>query len=198
MMPRNRKRPIGYLLAGLFSLALMTLPAIAQDSLVPMSVQYRLLIKILDFDRLFQPGPRNEVVLGIIYQRKYRPSLEIQEELAQLIKKSGDKTETGLRLRAVPIDLLEDTDLRRQITANNIRVIYVAPLRSVDLGGIVSVSRELKIKSFTGMHEYAAHGIGITLALKGDKPLIIVNLPATKAEGSNYSSQLLGLAQVIE
>lgn len=186
------------LLAGLLLLILILLPAFAQDSLVPIPVQYRLLIKILDFDRLFQAGPQNEVVVGIIYQRKYRPSLEIQEELTQFIKKNGEKTETGVRLQAVPIDLVEETDLRREITGNNIRVIYVAPLRSIDLASIVSISRALKIKSFTCMPEYAEQGIGITLALKGDKPLIIVNLPATKAEGSNYSSQLLGLARVIE
>ena len=174
----------------------MLLSVHAQNAPIPVTVQYRLLIKILEFDRHFEWASGKDVVLGIVYQRKFRPSLEAQEQMMNLIQNSG--TEGGLHFRAVAIDLIEGVDLQGEMVRNNISLLYVAPLRSINIEAITSVSRSLKLNTFTGVIEYANHGIGITIGIKDDKPQIIVNLAATKAEGSKYSSQLLGLARVIE
>jgi uncharacterized protein DUF4154 len=170
-----------------------------QDAPIPLEVQYRLLTKIVEFDRRFQALTEKKMVLAVVYQRKYRPSLEAQEEIAQLVKKNSNQAgENEFSLDCIAIDLSPETDLKQSLAASHASLLYIAPLRSVDLGTITSVSRELKINTFTGVQEYAERGVAVTIGINGNKPQIIVNLTAAKAEGSNYSSQLLGLARVIE
>jgi hypothetical protein len=77
-------------------------------------------------------------------------------------------------------------------------LIYVAPLRAYDVTKISNLSKKLKILTLTGVNEYIDFGLSITIGVKGDKPQIIINLPSAKAEGADFSSQLLKLATVIE
>lgn len=167
-----------------------------QDAPIPLDVQYRLLTKIVEFDRRFQGLTEKKMVLAIIYQRKYRPSLEAQQEIEQLVKNQPKQGE--ISLDCIAIDLSPETDLKERLAESHVSLLYIAPLRSMDLDTITSVSRELKINTFTGVPEYAERGVAVAIGIKGNKPQIIVNLTAAKAEGSNYSSQLLGLARVIE
>jgi hypothetical protein len=46
--------------------------------------------------------------------------------------------------------------------------------------------------------DYVGAGCAVGIGTEGEKPLIIINLPAAKAEGADFSSQLLQLAKVIE
>jgi hypothetical protein len=179
-------------------LAFTCAPLHAEEIEVPVAVQFPLFLKILSFDRNLKQRARGEVVLAVVYQSDSRPSLRVKEELEQALKRSPFKTVEEMPLRLVPIDLSnEDINLARVCSRSGVNVLYVAPLRGVALGGITGLSRAQRILTLTGIPEYVQRGISVGVGAKREKPTILINLPAAKAEGADFDSRLLKLAEVL-
>ena len=83
------------------------------------------------------------------------------------------------------------------LVREGIRVLYVAPLRAVAIGEVVAISRARKITTLTGVPEFVEKGIALGIALRAERPLILVHLAAARAEGADFNSQLLKLARVL-
>lgn len=76
-------------------------------------------------------------------------------------------------------------------------VVYVTPLRSVDVAEIARISRSRGLRTVTGVPEYVEEGIAVGIGERKARPLIIINLRGARAEGSDFSSQLLNLARIV-
>jgi len=179
------------------SLGLLALPGSAQEMAVPVGVQVPLFLKILAFDRnlMAQSGP---LVLGIVYQGKYRSSANAADEARRATKGVLSPGAGGLPLKVVLLDLDGTPDLGEALARLKVRVIYVSPLRAIDLRSIRDASRSGGIRSLTGVTRYVDDGLGIGIDLKGDRPEILVNLEASRAEGGDLDAQLLKLARIVQ
>ena len=155
-------------------------------------------IKILSYDRHLINNLIDEVKIGIVYQDKYRTSLNVKNKIEEFMNAPPLKTIESFPCTLISIDAADEEQLKYLIENAGIDILYVAPLRAFDLEIITSISRKNKITTLTGIPEYVDMGIALGLELKGDKPRIIVNLTAAKAEGADFSSRLLKLARVIE
>jgi hypothetical protein len=62
---------------------------------------------------------------------------------------------------------------------------------------IVAISRAHRITTLTGVPGFVEKGIALGLALRAERPLILVHLVAARAEGADLDSQLLKLARVL-
>jgi hypothetical protein len=172
-------------------------PPLAQDVVVPVDVQFPLFLKILTFDRHFKTRVRDEIVIGILYQKKFRASLNVKNAFLNAVDESSIKTIEGLPIRCVPIEIEDDT-LESALSQNRVNLLYVAPVRAVNVEDITFVSRAKQVVTFTGVPDYVELGLAVGIGAKGERPLIIINLPAAKAEGADFRSQLLRLAKVIQ
>ena len=101
-------------------------------------------------------------------------------------------------IRAVPVDLDSQPDLEAALAGSKVDLMYIAPLRAMNLKVITALSRAKKVLTLTGVPDYAEKGVAVGVGLKGESPEIIINLPAAREEGSDFSSSLLKLARVIE
>jgi YfiR/HmsC-like len=54
------------------------------------------------------------------------------------------------------------------------------------------------IRTVTAVNEHLLAGAAVGLSLRGDHAEIVVNLPASRAEGASFSSQLLRVARILE
>ncbi len=169
----------------------------AQEMLVPTDLQYEFLLKILTYDRNLETRIGDEIVIGILYQSKFRLSEITKNSLVSSIKKSPITSLDNIPIRYVNIDLNEENDFAEVISRENVDILYIAPLRAFNLKSITELSRSNKIITFSGVPEYTEEGIGISIGTKGDKPQIIINLDATHLEGSDFSSKLLNLARIV-
>jgi hypothetical protein len=169
----------------------------AQDMAAPVGVQFPLFLKILTFDRNLKTRVGQEIVIGILYQRKFRVSLNAKDELIRVVNEFPVKEIDGLPVRCVAIDIGEKVDLTGVLSSNNVDILYVTPLRAVGIETITAVSRARQILTITGVPEYAESGLAVGIGIKGERPLIIVNLPAARAEGANFASHLLKLSKVL-
>ncbi|MBM4166165.1 MAG: DUF4154 domain-containing protein [Ignavibacteria bacterium] len=168
----------------------------SQDIAVPVELQVSLFTKIVSFDRKFHERAGKEMVIGVVYQNTFRNSLVVKEQFCSLLENISEGKISGILFRYVPIDFSEKSNLLQTVESESIDVLYICPLRTVELASIITVSQTHHALTFTGVPEYVERGISTGVGLKGNKPQILINLPASKAEGIEYTSQLLKLAKI--
>lgn len=167
---------------------------IAQEMVVPVTTQAALFSRILAFDRALAARNHGDLVIGILYQSRFRESLNTKDVLVDV----EAEARPFLGVRYVPIEVGDGADLGTLLEANEIDVLYIAPLRAVDLADVTAVTRVRSILTFTGVPEYVAAGIAVGIGARGGRPHILINLSAARAEGADFSSELLKLAQIVD
>jgi len=186
-------------IAGVLCLILLGFSfVLAQDMMVPSIVQYRLFLKILSYDRNLASTMGKELVIGILYQSGFRTSFRAMEGFQEAVQTTPQKEFEKISVRSVAIDLDKESDLEKALNDKEIDVVYLTPLRAYEIKVIASLSRAKKMITLTGVPEYAEKGIVVGVGMKGESPEIIINLPAAREAGSDFSSSLLKLARVIE
>jgi len=190
-------RTASVLICGLCLSVLICSYSLAQEMAVPVNVQVPLFLKILTFDWNLKARVGNEIVVGIVYQSKFRASLNVKDKMMNQATEYAIKKIENIPIRYISVDL-DEVNLVDAISSNKIDIIYVAPVRALGMGIITDLSRTQKILTLTGVPDYVESGISVGIGIRGEKPLIIINLPAAKAEGVDFSSQLLKLAKVIK
>ena len=164
---------------------------------VPPPMQASLFAKILTFDRNLKVRAGNDIRIGVLYQRKVRASIEAQVDFIRAMCPDPSQRIEGLALKCMALEWTDAADVEATLLRNGIRFLYVAPLRAVAIEEIVAISHARKITTLTGVPEYVEKGIALGLTLRAERPLILVDLAGSRAEGANFNSQLLKLAQVV-
>lgn len=160
---------------------------------LPVKDQMPLFLKILSYDKNL-PHRGDEIVIGVMYQERFRSSILAKDEVMEVMQ--SFEAVSGRSIRLVPLAIDENTALDERLDDPAINVFYVAPLRAFDLQKLTDVSRTREIITLTGVPAYLDAGLSVSLDVKGGKPLILINLPASEAEGADFHSQLLKFAQV--
>jgi hypothetical protein len=163
----------------------------------PVDIQVPLLLKILTFDRNLKERVGDEIVLGIVYQERFRKSLNIKNRIEHYLKGLSINYVAEVPFLYISIPLRSLPELKTTLEKKKVDILYITPLRAVSLESLASISRSLGLTSLTGVPRYCESGISISIGSKGGNPLIIVNLTAAQSEGADFSSRLLKLAKVI-
>jgi YfiR/HmsC-like len=167
----------------------LTPAAIGEPSPIPARVQILLFSKIWMFDR--SVAGDDQIVMAILYQSTFRASAQAKDQMIDAVRAEG------LKVRCVPVALDDVEDLSRQLQQVQAGVFYVTEMRGIDILDVIDVSRARHIKTITVVARYLEAGVAIGLRVRSDKPVIVVNLSAAKAEGSDLTGQLLKVATII-
>jgi len=165
----------------------------------PAEIQIPLLYKILTFDRkLGARAAGDEIVIAVVFQTGYRGSVAARDQVVDALKRMGDSTISGHPVHWVTVELNDVESLRLTLIRIRVDVIYVTPLRGIELDPIKVAARAAGITTFTGVPGYVERGLALGVGIARERPQIIVNLGAARAEGSDFTSQLLRVSRVIE
>ncbi len=159
--------------------------------------QFAYIAKVLTFDRNLKVRAGDGIVIGILYQDGHKRSRLAMEQLERSIDQSPLRRIRGLPFRYVPIRMVNGKVSAIELTRHSVDVLYVTPLSGVDIRGVAETCREFGVTSWTGVSSYVEAGLAVAVVESGGKPQVVVNLPAARAEGANFSSQLLKLARVV-
>jgi hypothetical protein len=165
---------------------------------VPVAQQFTIFMKILECNRGFETHDDSVLTFAIIYQSGNKQSLNTYDELMEIISKSSRIIINKIPVKFLAIDLSRNTDLAGTLTASKVDIVYVTPLRACNIEDLATLFAAHKVLSFTGLPSYLESGLAVSIANRGGKPHIVINLPASKSEGVSFSSQVLKLAKVIE
>lgn len=161
----------------------------AETSSIPARVQVLLFSKIWMFDR--SVAENGQIVMAVLYQSRFRASAEAKDQLIDAVRAEG------LKIRCVPVALDDVEHVVNQLQDVKADVFYVTEMRGINILDVVNVSRARRIKTISVVAAYIEAGVAIGLRVRNDKPTIVVNLPAAKAEGSDLTAQLLKVATFI-
>lgn len=161
---------------------------------VPPEVQLPLLLKVMSFDRALVRRAGGGIRVAVLYQRLYPESADCAQALLAAAAHTELKTVSGIpfRLEAYALD---DGGLTR-LDSLQTEVVYVAPVRGLDVRALSRVCRARGWLSLAALPEYLALGLSVAIDRRGDRPLIAVNLEAARSEGAELSSRLLALRVV--
>jgi len=182
---------------GLAFLGALTSHVNAQEMAIPVGTQVELIVKILSFDRSLKPALGGKIVMGVLYQSKLRSSTDAMEEVVGTSTELPADGFDSSRIQCVPLELTSMTDLERELDLNQIDVLYLTPMRAVEISSILRVTASRRILTLTGVPDYVEEGVSVGIGIRGDRPLIMVNLQSTKREGADFNSHLLKLAKIV-
>jgi hypothetical protein len=165
----------------------------------PAEIQIPLLYKILTFDRKLEDrAPGDEIVIAVVFQTGYRGSVVARDQAVEALKQMTDSTISGHPVHWVAVALSDVESLKLALIRHRVNVLYVTPLRGVELEPIKMAARSAGITTFTGVPRYVERGLALGVGIARERPQIIVNLGAARAEGSDFTAQLLRVSRVIE
>ena len=172
----------------------------AQEMDVPVEIQVPLFMKVLTFDRNLEERVGDEIVIAIVYQEKFRKSLNIMLQLENYLNNWEIKRVAGIPFRYISIvlDSYSLPEFKAALEKEHVDVIYITPLRAVTVESLVAVSRPLGITSLSGVSAYCREGIAVSISTKGGSPVIVINRSVAISEGADFSSRLLKLAEIIK
>jgi len=156
---------------------------------IPARVQMLLFSKIWMFDR--SVAQNDHIVMAVLYQSTFRASKEAKDQLIEAVRAEG------LKIRCVPVPLDDVERISNELQQVKADVFYVTEMRGINILDVVAVSRARQIKTITVVGGYLEAGVAIGLRVRSDKPVIVVNLRAARAEGSDLTGQLLKVAIII-
>lgn len=164
---------------------------------MPAAIQAQILVKVASFDRSLVGSSRPEIVIGILYQRNLRESLEVQEEFVRTVGGLSRRSIGNKPLRVVALDWTGDTDIGNLLSREKIDILYVAPLRSVSIADVAAAARARGVRTWSSVPAYVEKGLSLGVGIRDDRPMILVNRAAAIAEGADLSSQLLNMARLV-
>ncbi|MDP9194101.1 MAG: YfiR family protein [Acidobacteriota bacterium] len=172
---------------AIVAIAVAGIPCAMLAADVPVSVQLNLYQKIWKLDRSL--GARPELVLAVLYQETYATSSEAREAVMIWAEASG------VRCVFVALDQKTAEAALLNVVAD---VFYVTPMRGADIQQIARIARARRIRTMAGLTEYVAIGLSVGIGVRNDRPRIMINLDAAKAEGAAYQAQLLQMAEIVK
>ena len=180
----------------ILSVLLFSATIVRSDEEMPLSVedQIPILLKILSYDKNVDRFGE-ELTIGVVYQKRFRRSNLVKDEVIRVV--NDYPVFSSAPIRIVALSLEDRNYLQQQVAINDVDALYIAPLRSFDPALISRISQELDILTTTGVPAYLDDGISVAVKVARDKPKIVINMPSATAEGSEFHSQLLKLAEVL-
>ena len=171
--------------------------ASSQEMTVPVDVQYPLLMKVFATTRGFAGRVGQELVIGIVYQPKFRRSVDARDALVEAIGQVSTTPLESIPIRVVDCPLGDAAaDPATVFGDTAIDLIYIAPLRAVDVKMLTTFAGERPVMTCTGVPAYVDDGVTVGVDSKGNRPQILINLAAAKTERIEFPHQLLQLASV--
>ena len=201
MDTRPRRLPVATLvLTFLLGFPPAPVPLRAAEAMpFPADVQVTLLLKILTYDRSFQFKAKSGVTIGVVYVPTDPESVRAKDAIAKTLALVSDRTIKNQPIRHVAIEYPGAAALERAVRANKVTVFYIAPGNADSLAALLKLSRTYGITTATGVPEYVQRGVAIGIGIRADKkPEILINLPSSRSEGSEFDASLLRIATVVK
>ena len=172
---------------AIVAIAVLVWPCTMMAADVPVSVQLNLYQKIWKLDRSL--NGRTELVVAVLYQETYAASSDARAAVMIWAEASG------VRCVFVALDQKTAEAALQTVLAD---VFYVTPMRGADIEQIARIARARQIRTMAGLTEYLLIGLSVGIGVRNDRPRIMINLAAAKAEGAAYQAQLLQMAEIVK
>jgi hypothetical protein len=196
-MPGGASRRLALASLALLGLGLAAGSARAESMAVPAELQVKLIFKVLTYDRQLEARSGGDLVVGIVHDPRDRDASLAADQVASNLYKFRDKTVKSLPIRYFLIEYTGPRDLEGFVRQKGVNLLYLTPGSAKFVCEVVRISRAQRVTTVTGVPEYVRQGVSVGIGSRQDRPQLLVNLPGSRAEGSEFDASFLRLATVI-
>ena len=191
---------VGQAMLGLLLLALLPLTLRAEEVPVPASLQVKLLLKVLTFDRNFSQKMAPALRIGIVYDPRNPESHQAHLAITGILDQFANTTIKKIPIQYVRLAYRGEPTFSQLTQQHDVNVLYIMPGNADYLKKLLRVSHTHQITTVTGVPAYVEEGVAVGVDVKTTdrKPLILINLPASKSQGNAFDAKLLKLAKVLK
>lgn len=170
---------------------------LAASSGVPADQAVLLLLRALAYDRNLHERSGAELAVGVLFSEDDGASSREGKALHRALRDLEGRSVDGLPLRGLRSPYEDAKVLRQWIRHEGISALVV----TVPLGrlpGILAVTREEQAASMAPARDHVVAGVSLGVTLTGQRPRLLVNRAASRAEGLDLSAKLLRFAEIVD
>lgn len=170
--------------------------AAAADSAIGIDKLVAILVRALAYDRSLDARAGDAVVVAVLSTND-RASRATSAAVLEAFKPLTSARLQGRPLSAVAVEWTDAAALGVVITQHGVDAVILCPGLEPALPAIIELARRTKVTTLTTVPAFVEQGAAVGVTMEDGKPRLLVNLTASRAEGSQLSSELVGLAKVI-
>jgi hypothetical protein len=179
------------------ALMLATSPAIGAEEVAP-ERQAMILTRALAYDNHLKSRAGDSLVVAVLYKADNSASKTSAEAIHRAWRAMDNVRVQELPMRIILVPWVRGEGTVAALAGNGVDVLYVCAGLEGELGVIKELSRRQHLISIGAREDFVQAGLSLGLVLADGKPVLTVNLPASRDEGAAFGSELLRLARVIK
>jgi hypothetical protein len=180
---------------GAVILSLAGLAEAAAKVTVPFDVQVPLVLKALTYDRNLKSRVSEQVRIAVLVQKEGKGAAA---ELKSAFERISARTVAGMSVVFTEIEVGEDMAFESRLSEGQWAAVYVMPgFAQADLAKVRRVCEARRVLPVASVVDDLDHGLAFGIRAFAGRPQIVVNLPASKACGSDFDLALLELSKVV-
>jgi len=156
--------------------------------------QVLILSRALAYDSNLKSRVGSELVVGVLGKAGHE---DAASSMARAFRSLVSVKVQGLPVRSVQLTYTTVGALASALETHAVDVLYVVAGLDDEITAIADLARRRHVVTIGSRQDQVARGLSLGVFTVEGKPVIVVNLPASKAEGAAFSSDLLRLAKVI-
>jgi hypothetical protein len=162
---------------------------------LPLDRQVLILTRALAYDSNLKDRVGADVFIGVA--AKAGGAQQGPDSIAAAFQAISGARIAGLPLKVTRLGYTNRAQFAASVQELGIDVVVVCPGLEGDLPAILELSHERHMLTVGTREEHLTKGASLGAFVVDGKPTIMVNLPASKAEGASFSLDLLRVAKVI-
>ena len=172
--------------------------AIAGEDKMPAARFATFLARMLTYDNNLKKRAGARLVIAVLYDGKNPASSAHGTEMAAALKNLELVRIADLPVNTLALPFTDAAELEKAVVANSIAAFVIGDGLERQFAQIKKVSEKSKIITVGTSGTQVRSGCTIAVYLDSGKSKILVNLPSSRNEGISFTSDLLGLAEVIQ
>ena len=197
-MRRLDTRILGWAIAAVLSILVVSRPAAGEDQRLPVKVRVAILFKTLTYDLNLKSRCPGGLHIGVVGRIGNENSLSIAKETIEEIKANSGKKVKGLSISVEPVIVAGLDGIKKAVDEKEINLLYLSPGMTNLLDPIIKYAAQNKIVLLTGEGEQVKQGVAVGAVLRDKKPKILVHLKSAGEQGAKFDARLLRLIEVVK
>jgi len=172
--------------------------ALAGEEKMPAARFATFLARMLTYDNNLKERAGARLSIAVLYDGKNPASVAQGTEMSAALKNLELVRIADLPVNTLSLPFTDASELEQAVVSNSIAAFVISDGLEKQFAQIKKVSEKSKIITVGTSGTQVRAGCTIAVYLDSGKSKILVNLPSSRSEGIAFTSDLLGLAEVIQ
>ena len=166
-------------------------------SSVPPAKQATILLRALAYDRNLQARSGGTVNIAILRKSGDPRSEAMALAMTEAFKALESASVAGLSMRIATLSQGDMKSLEQAIANQGIDALYVCDGLDSEIPTIKAISRRRKVITLASREQYLVQGLTLGVFAISGRNVMELNLQASREEGVAFSTEMVGLARII-